>query len=153
MRESCLLNQPTTAKIRLNHLSTDYVFEQDSYVEDYDSPYYFLEDGTEIGYAEKAQAAALVYSKKIYHLSAARPIPSSLEIPHHFSPALATWDRIREGETSYLCVGFNFDGLGHSGSMQNLRGGFLLQLGSNNTKLYYIEGDVRRISPAHRHTK
>lgn len=146
VRESCLLSQPITAKIHLVHLSTDSIFEQSAYIDDYDSPYYFLEDSTEIGYAENADSTALLYSKKIYRLAEAHAIPSSLEIPRQFSPALATWARIREGDTSYLCVGFNFDGLGHSGSMQNLRGGFLLHLGSKRTGLYYIEGDIRKIS-------
>ncbi|WP_348699618.1 hypothetical protein [Duganella fentianensis] len=146
VRESCLLSQTTTSKIYLTHLSTNNIFEQSAYIDDYDSPYYFLEDTTEIGYAENAHEAALLYSQKIYRFAEASAIPSSLEIPRQFSPARATWDRIREGNTNYLCVGFNFDGLGHSGSMQNLRGGFLLHLGSKRADLYYIEGDIRKIS-------
>lgn len=52
-----------------------------------------------------------------------------------------------DGKERYLCVSFNFEGLGRSGNFQNVRGGYLLSIspakgsqrlffGTENTKAY-----------------
>ncbi len=49
----------------------------------------------------------------------------------------------REGAKSYLCVTFNFDGLGESGAYQNIRGLYLIDRTSRPFKAYYTAGDIR----------
>ncbi len=51
----------------------------------------------------------------------------------------------REGSSSYLCVTFNFDGLGESGSYQNIRGLYLIDRTARSFKAYYAAGDIRKI--------
>ncbi|MYM39940.1 hypothetical protein [Duganella qianjiadongensis] len=150
VRESCMLDQANSPRIHLDRFSTDVLYEQENYADGYDATYYFLYDDKEIGYAEKTQANALIYSGKIYRLDYAIPIPSSLSIAAEFSPALASWSKITETQQSYICVSFNFDGLGHSGTFQNFRGAFLLEVNASKPRLYYTEGDIRKITGAKR---
>ena len=49
-----------------------------------------------------------------------------------------------EGNSSYLCVTFNFDGLGESGTYQNIRGLYLIDRTPRAFKAYYTAGDIRR---------
>lgn len=51
----------------------------------------------------------------------------------------------REGGDSYLCVTFNFNGLGESGSYQNIRGVYLIDRNARPFKAYYAAGDIRNI--------
>lgn len=64
-----------------------------------------------------------------------------------FAPSLADWSMVMDGKERYLCVSFNFEGLGRSGNFQNVRGGYLLSIspakgsqrlffGTENTKAY-----------------
>ena len=47
--------------------------------------------------------------------------------PAAFNPYEAMWGDIRESGKSYICATFNFDGLGQSGSFQNVRGLYLIE--------------------------
>lgn len=47
-------------------------------------------------------------------------------VPVAFNPYTATWGEIREGAKRYICITFNFDGLGQSGSFQNVRAIYLM---------------------------
>lgn len=46
--------------------------------------------------------------------------------PEVSNPYEAVWGEAREGKKSYICATFNFDGLGKSGSFQNVRGLYLI---------------------------
>ena len=65
--------------------------------------------------------------------------------PAEFSPALASWSKVKNAGGTFLCVNFNFDGLGHSGSFQKFKGAYLLGMGRGKDKLYYIEGNTEEI--------
>ncbi|GAB2879149.1 hypothetical protein GCM10027277_55500 [Pseudoduganella ginsengisoli] len=114
----------------------------------YDAIYYFVDGKTEIGYGEKSGKGALIYSGRIYPLDNAKVIAKGRTVPSEFSPALASWSRVKDASGSYLCVNFNFDGIGRSGSFQNFKGGYLLDIGNDEHHLYYIEGDLRAIRRA-----
>jgi hypothetical protein len=51
----------------------------------------------------------------------------------------------REGAKSYLCITFTFDGLGDSGSYQNIRGLYLIDRTTRPFRAYYTAGDIRNI--------
>lgn len=143
MQSSCLLGEATSRTVHMMQLSTNLISEQESYSDGYDAIYYFMDGKTEIGYGEKSGKGALIYSGKIYPLDTARVISKAHTEPSEFSPALASWSRVKDASGSYLCVNFNFDGIGRSGSFQNFKGGYLLDIGGGKRYLYYVEGDVR----------
>lgn len=62
--------------------------------------------------------------------------------PMPFDPYTAQWGEVRHGRNRYLCITFNFPGLGQSGSFQNVRGLYLIDVGKP-PKFYYTVGDIR----------
>ncbi|MYN47153.1 hypothetical protein GTP23_19100 [Pseudoduganella sp. FT93W] len=153
VRESCVLDHTTSPNIHLHRFATEIFYEQENYADGYDASYYFFYRDKEIGYAQKAQTNALLYSGKVYRLVDAISTSSPLQIATEFSPALAAWSKITTAQQSYICVSFNFDGIGHSGTFQNFRGAFLLDLNASKSHLYYAEGDIRRTATTKRKTK
>lgn len=80
-----------------------------------------------------------------------RKIPASRVIklgdhaPVSFNPYTARWGEAREGENAYLCITFNFEGLGESGTFQNIRGVYLLEAKGRKAQAFYTIGDIRKI--------
>jgi hypothetical protein len=80
---------------------------------------------------------------KLYRLSKAIALGEVHGIkPGEFDPALAQWSIATEGAQQYFCVSFNFDGLGRSGSFQNVLGGYLLN--TRTKEMYFVVRDVRQ---------
>lgn len=72
----------------------------------------------------------------------------SKHAPSAFNPYTSLWGEIRTMAQTYLCVTYNFEGLGESGSFQNIRATYILDLGARPPKIYYAVGDIRK-SGAH----
>jgi hypothetical protein len=66
------------------------------------------------------------------------------ESPAPFTPYTAQWGEARLGKNIYLCITFNFSSIGQSGSFQNIRGLYLIDM-SKPPKFYYTAGDIRKI--------
>ena len=101
-------------------------------------------DKNEVGFASGKQEAALVFGEAIYPLRKAVRLDAKTDDPYVFFPALAQWATVKNARHNYLCVRFNFDGIGRSGTFQNTFGIYLL----SKTKprvLYYAVGDVRNL--------
>lgn len=62
-----------------------------------------------------------------------------------FNPYEAIWGLARDDKGSYICATFNFDGLGKSGSFQNVRGLYLIERGKHARGVFYTYGDIRKI--------
>lgn len=94
-------------------------------------------DRDEIGTWETGSPSAfgLIYKGKqislddVAHLSEEKPIRFALE--------LARWGVVSEGAKSYVCVTFNVDGLGQSGSYQRVRGLYLLDRNEQPPRPFY----------------
>ncbi|MCA8214819.1 hypothetical protein LGN20_13010 [Burkholderia cepacia] len=141
--ESCLLAQSTSPSVALRDIDTHEVSQEDDYADGFNASYLVKFENVDVGYAEGHSTQALVYSGKIYRLSAALPVGNNGGIkPAAFNPALAQWSVATEGRQRYLCVSFDFDGLGRSGSFQNVHGGYLLN--PKTQKLYFVVRDVSR---------
>ncbi|MFM0044340.1 hypothetical protein PQR05_33080 [Paraburkholderia sediminicola] len=139
--KSCLLARSVASSITLRNINADEVLQEDDYADGFNASYIVKYRGSDIGYAEGKSDQALIYSGKLYRLSKSTPIGNNNEIkPAAFNPTLAQWSLAKEGKYQYLCVGFNFDGLGQSGSFQNVHGGYLLNL--KNKDLYFAVRDV-----------
>jgi hypothetical protein len=80
----------------------------------------------------------LTYNGKQIPLNQA--VPLSSEVASEFNPLLAMWGAIREGAKSYICITFNFEGLGQSGSFQSVRGIYLIDRTERNFHAYYTVG-------------
>lgn len=95
----------------------------------------FKANGRDVGYAEKAEQtgvhgapvqAGLVWGHSVTQLKNATVLDAQSSTPSDFSPLLAEWSLVWRGEQRFLCVNFNFDGLGRSGSFQKVHGLYLL---------------------------
>lgn len=62
--------------------------------------------------------------------------------PTAFNAYEAMWGMAQDDRKSYICATFNFDGLGKSGSLQNLRGLYLIERGRRAKKTFYTMGNI-----------
>lgn len=63
--------------------------------------------------------------------------------PSVFNPYTTQWGEIHAANEAYLCITYNFEGLGQSGSFQNIRALYLVDLKRRPTKFFYAVGDIR----------
>lgn len=66
------------------------------------------------------------------------------DAPAPFDAYTAQWGEARYGKRSYLCITFNFQGLGQSGSFQNIRGTYTID-SRKSPKFYFAMGDIRKL--------
>lgn len=100
----------------------------------------FTANGRDVGYAEKDGRDGLIWGRAIVPLRQAAPLDQPPETPSTFTPMLADWSTIKQGSQRFLCVNFNFDGLGRSGSFQKVHGLYLMsipQRGKSKPALFY----------------
>ena len=62
--------------------------------------------------------------------------------PDVFNPYEAIWGEAREDSKSYFCATFNFDGVGKSGSFQNVRGLYLFERSGRGRAMFYTAGNI-----------
>lgn len=62
--------------------------------------------------------------------------------PEAFVPYEAVWGLAQDGRKSYICATFNFDGLGKSGSFQNVRGLYLIERSKREAPSFYTVGKI-----------
>lgn len=61
--------------------------------------------------------------------------------PYEFDPSKAMLGAIRAGARKYVCVTFNFDGIGRSGSHQDVGGAYLISA-KPRQRVYYAVGNI-----------
>jgi hypothetical protein len=140
--KSCVLARSFVPSVSIRSLDAHEVTKEADYAEGFDATYLFTYRGADIGYAERKADKALVYLNRLYRLSAAIPVGDNRGTnPGAFDPALAEWSIVKEGKQAFFCVSFNFDGLGQSGSFQQVRGAYLLDVTTRQT--YFSMRDLR----------
>jgi len=100
----------------------------------------FRAHGRDVGYAEKDGRDGLIWGRSIVLLKLASPLDQPPETPSTFTLLLADWSTIQQGSQRFLCVNFNFDGLGRSGSFQKVHGLYLMRIpphGKSKPALFY----------------
>lgn len=143
MVKSCLRAQPVAPSITFRTLDAHTIASEDNYAGSFDASYLVKYRGTDAGYAESKTDQALIYLGKIYRLSKAIPLGRNGGVKSgSFDPTLAQWGVVTELSSNYLCVSFDFDGLGRSGVFQNIRGGYLLN--EKTRLLYFAVRDIRK---------
>ena len=88
----------------------------------------------------KPQRFGLTYNQKEVELDLITRLSSEKPVP--FDPYRAVWATIRSGPKSYVCIAFNFDGLGQSGTFQTVRGVYLFERKAPSFRPYYTVGRV-----------
>jgi hypothetical protein len=89
----------------------------------------FSDKGQRIGYAEKSgKDDALIWGRWLVPLASALPLNDKADDPSEFTPMLAMWGHVKDGEQRLLCINFNFDGIGRSGSFQSVHGLYLMPI-------------------------
>lgn len=140
---SCLAAKASSTAVTVEELPTNEVLTDESYRPGVAATYLLaLKDG-DVGLARDSAGDALISSGRLYPLRTARLIQDARRADS-FEPQLASWLRLREHGRAYLCVSFNFAGLGQSGSFQRIRGGYLLPLAPKKGKpqLFYAVSDT-----------
>jgi hypothetical protein len=66
------------------------------------------------------------------------------DAPAPFNLYTAQWGEAQYGKHRYLCITFNFEGLGQSGSFQNIRGTYAIDL-QKSPRFYFAMGDIRKL--------
>lgn len=90
---------------------------------------------------KKPQSFGLVFNGKETPLARVARLDKR-KLPTAFNPYEAMWGEAREGSKSYICVTFNFDGLGKSGSFQNVRGLYLIERHTRAGATFYTSGNI-----------
>jgi hypothetical protein len=144
---SCLKGEATSSKVIVRELDTTDIVIDDNYSKGYSAT--LFNDHGVYGSASKGENFALVYRNKMYSIESAIPILNTKDKAEPFSPTLAEWFVITEGNNKFFCVSSNFDGLGRSGKNQYIRFGYFLPLDHSKTmgraKLYFAIADTSPI--------
>lgn len=140
--KSCLQAQSVASSVTIRNIDVEEASQEDRYADGFNASYVFEYEGADTGYAEKKSDQALIYFGKLYRLSKSIPIGNNDGVKSTaFNPTLAQWSLAKDGHQQYLCVSFDFDGLGQSGSFQSVRGGYLLN--SKTKNLYFVVRDIK----------
>ncbi|WP_310634151.1 hypothetical protein [Paraburkholderia sp.] len=141
--KSCLRGQSVSPAVTMRNLNVSKVAQKDNYVDGLDAIYMFEYRGADAGYAEGKVGQALIYLGRAYRLSKSISVVGNNGIKRSaFDPTLAQWSVVNKAAQKYFCVSFNFDGLGRSGSFQNVRGGYLLD--TKSKILYFVVRDISK---------
>jgi hypothetical protein len=100
--------------------------------------------GQTLGIWESSESEDFGLVFKTAKIPLAKIIKVGPDAPARFTPYTAQWGAARYGTHRYLCITFNFPGLGESGSFQNKRGLYLIDA-RKPPKFYYTVGDIRAV--------
>ena len=90
---------------------------------------------------KKPRAFGLVFNGKETPLARVTRLDKR-KAPAVFNPYEAIWGEAREGNKSYICATFNFDGMGKSGRFQNARGLYLIERSARAKFVFYTAGNI-----------
>lgn len=137
--KSCLSAQSIDARAKYRAIAVHEISEAED--EDTKRTEITIRDGKDefgIWQSSSKDSFGLVYNGKEIPLSSVERLSS--EQASQFNPYLAKWGVITEGAKSYLCITFNFDGLGRSGSFQSVRGAYVIDRAERRFRPFYIVG-------------
>lgn len=139
---SCMSASPVSPVVHATPIPTNESIDEDEYKPGYKATF-FRYKGMDIGYAKSIGENALIYDGVLYRTSTATRLLARKDTPVDVNPNLAAWSLLRERKSRFLCVSDTLDGLGRSGSYQNIRYAYMLSL-SSPRRLYFALGDIRR---------
>jgi len=143
--ESCLAFESVSPRVTLVEFSGPEMISDDA-MRGY-STFAYEYGGKRVGYASSTKKSTdlVIIGNKSSPISKAKSIDGAR--PEKLEPAKADFGIVRYGSRNYLCVSSNFDGIGRSGSFQNVRMGYILPIGKSAGKglpeLYFSVRDIR----------
>lgn len=142
--DSCLSAEPRSTAITYVHLSPSNFYVEEDPDRKIESKT-ILHRNQSFGIWEKSGSSlfGLIADGREVHV--AKVIKLGKAAPSSFTPYTAQWAEVGYAKEAYLCITFNFDGLGQSGSFQNIRGMYLFDLTHRPAGVYYLVGDVRAL--------
>jgi hypothetical protein len=139
---SCLSAYAVSPSVTWQDLPTNEIYSQNDYKDGFDATYYIIATGTEIGYAEKGEAKAILYDRELFPVARARRLHGFGTRPSELNPRMAEWGTVADKSGRFLCVSFPFGALGQSGSFQKYRSAYLMSLGRGAHILYSATGNI-----------
>jgi hypothetical protein len=137
--KTCVSAESTSARVKYTEIPVREIAEtEDEDTKRTEITVHSGKDEFGVWQSESPDSFGLVYNGKEILLSSVARL--SAEQPTRFNPYLARWGLIAEGNQSYLCITFNFDGLGRSGSFQSVRGVYIINRGGNQFHPFYTVG-------------
>lgn len=137
--KTCVSAESTSARVKYAEVTVHEILEAED--EDTKRTEITVRSGSDkfgVWQSSSPDSFGLVYNGREIPLSSVARLSSEMPVP--FNPYLARWGLITEGVRSYLCITFNFDGLGRSGSFQNVRGVYLIDRADRNVRTFYTVG-------------
>lgn len=89
-----------------------------------------------------SKSFGIVYGNTKIPASKIKPLTSAR--PEAFQVELAVFGEATRSRSRFLCITFNFEGLGQSGTFQNVRGLYLIETSAKPVRVYYTVGDIRK---------
>ena len=140
--DACLRTESTAPQVRYTPINNKVVdVTEDEEAGKTDVTFQHGPDTIGTWEVKKPQAFGLVFNGKETPLGRVTSLDRR-HAPSTFNPYLAIWGEAREGKKSYICATFNFDGLGRSGSFQNIRGLYLIERRGRSTAIFYAAGNI-----------
>jgi hypothetical protein len=141
--KTCVSAESTSARVKYTEIPVREIAEtEDEDTKRTEITVHSGKDEFGVWQSESPDSFGLVYNGKEIPLSSVARL--SAEQPARFNPYLARWALIAEGNQSYLCITFNFDGLGRSGSFQTVRGVYLIDRADRLFRPFYTIGKTTR---------
>ncbi len=145
---SCVLLQGVDASTTYQELGGDGILIED------DMPGYVMlvyrRNGVDFGYAssKKNSGDLLIVGRQRASILGAKR--AGTERPERFEPAQALYGFVQRKAREYFCVASTFEGVGRSGSFQNVRATYIAELTGSHAApriraLYYAVRDIRKI--------
>jgi len=149
--DSCLTLRAMSAKVSLVDINNTDIYEEEDQIEGR-ATFYQLHKGIRFGYVtDDRRGDEIVFGRR--HMKIKSAIVIGKGRPERLSrPELGFWAIIEAEGKRFLCVASTFDGIGRSGSFQNIHFAYILpvshpQRKDTSTKLdiFYTVGDIRKI--------
>lgn len=91
------------------------------------------------------KAYGLVYNGKEIDIRKVKSLTKRAK-PTEIDVGMTSAGIAKEGADTFVCVAFLFEGLGQSGSFQNVRGAYIIDKKAKVFMPYYVVGDIRKKS-------
>lgn len=140
--QSCLKTESVGSAAYTNISPTHFSVEEDADVKRTSTTLAYKRHVLGMWKSTESEEFGLMYGTK--KIPVAKIVKVGSDVPAAFTPTTAQWGEARFGRKQFLCITFNFAGLGQSGSFQNIRGLYLIEVGKP-PKFYYTVGDIRAI--------
>jgi len=147
--DGCLLSRSVTHNILIKE-----VRNKEWYIEENETggrrAFYQIYNGKRLGYEiDENNGDSIIFDKRHIKIRTAVAVGAP-GIERLSSPMLAFWAIVRYAGVKYLCVSDAFEGLGRSGSFQNLRQAYVIGMDTGKevrprSQLFYTVGDIRKI--------